>query len=76
MDHRHYWLLFSDDNVIRLWNPKSGAEVVCPEGHERWIRALCRVPGSPAFGSDDNTIRLWNLETALRSAASKAIPRE
>ena len=51
----------SADKTIRLWDPKSGAEVARIEGHTSAVTALAVLPdGRLASGSDDNTIRLWD----------------
>ena len=64
-----------DDNTIRLWDPKTGAETARLEGHTRGVRALAALPdGRLASGagsliqSDDNTIRLWDPETGTETA--------
>ena len=40
----------SDDQIIRLWDFKSGAEATHFDGHTRGVNALCLLPdGRPCF---------------------------
>jgi WD40 repeat protein len=55
----------SGDETIRLWDPKSGAEIARLEGHTDGVNALAVLPnGRLASGSLDHTIRLWDSRTA------------
>jgi WD40 repeat protein len=54
----------STDNSIRLWDVRTGEQLMLLSGHEGAVRALEPLPGSRflASGSDDRTVRLWDLE--------------
>ena len=62
----------SDDNIIRIWNPKTGKRTNVLYGHQNPVTALTvltdgrLVSGSGRFG-DDNSIRLWNPERLDRA---------
>ena len=50
------------DNIIRIWDPSTGAEAARLEGHTESVRALAVfADGRLASGSDDATIRLWDV---------------
>ena len=57
----------SDDNTIRLWNPRSGETLRVLEGHTGSVASLAaiKIDEKPALasGSDNNTIRLWNPQS-------------
>ena len=54
----------SCDNVIRIWDPGSGALTRELRGHKGWINALATLEdGSLVSGSSDNTVRIWDAES-------------
>ena len=54
--------LINKDNTIRIWDVRSGVELVRLDGHEGRITSLAALPdGRLASGSDDKTIRIWDV---------------
>ncbi|KAG8917975.1 hypothetical protein FRC00_013008 [Tulasnella sp. 408] len=56
----------SEDNIIRLWDAKTGAPVGEPlRGHDDGVNSIAFSPDGKllASGSEDNTIRLWDAKT-------------
>lgn len=55
----------SDDNTIRLWNPRTGDLIRTLEAHSDNVTSVAISPDGKllASGSDDKTVKLWNLET-------------
>lgn len=54
-----------DDQTIRVWNTRTGAELRTLRGHTKSVRAVSYRPDGQqlASGSDDGTIRLWDAAT-------------
>jgi WD40 repeat protein len=56
------------DQVVHLWDARSGARVATLRGHEAWVRSVCFSPDGQHLvsGGDypDNTLRLWNVARA------------
>ena len=51
----------SQETVVRVWHPATGALVRNLQGHDGWVTALAALPdGLLASGSDDASIRLWH----------------
>jgi len=63
-DARHI-VTCSDDNVVRMWNAGSGAEVRQFRGHDGKVLAVAVTPDGRRVvtGSDDNTARVWDAGT-------------
>ena len=63
-DGRHI-LTGSDDNVVRMWDVGSGAEVRQFRGHNGKVLAVAVTPDGRHIvtGSDDNTARVWDAGT-------------
>ena len=56
------------DASLRLWDPRTGAELAVLSGHEAGINALVMLPdGRVLSASSDQTVRVWDL--ARRSEA-------
>src|SRR5258705_12799054 len=56
----------SVDKTIRIWNARTGEEVVEPlKGHTDWVRSVAFSPDGTHIvsGSDDETIRIWDART-------------
>jgi WD40 repeat protein len=61
----------SDDSIVRLWNPATGATLQTLEGHGGAATAIAFSPDSKLLASaldngwtsDDNAVRLWDLAT-------------
>lgn len=53
----------STENVLRMWDPRSGEQIVKLKGHSDNVKALAlSVDGSQIIsGSSDGTIKLWNV---------------
>ena len=48
--------------VLRVWDPESGAELCCCEGHTGPVTcAAVAADGRLASGSFDRTVRLWEV---------------
>jgi WD40 repeat protein/tRNA A-37 threonylcarbamoyl transferase component Bud32 len=54
----------SNSGVIRLWEPRTGVEVLCLRGHTEAVLGLVFSPeGERLFScSADHTVRFWNLK--------------
>lgn len=55
----------SNDNIIRLWNPKFSTGFKALKGHSRAVFALAYSPNGKliASGSNDTDVRLWNAQS-------------
>ncbi|MGE3920335.1 MAG: hypothetical protein AB7F64_05225, partial [Gammaproteobacteria bacterium] len=54
----------SDDNTLRVWNPKTGQCRQVLQGHTDSVYALTVLPGGEVVsGSRDKTLRVWNPNT-------------
>ena len=55
----------SNDNTLRLWDPRTGASCGILKGHSDSVSAVAFSPGGHrlASASDDNTVRLWDPRT-------------
>jgi WD40 repeat protein len=56
----------SDDKTIRVWNAKTGEEVMKPlEGHTHYVTSVGFSPDGTHIvsGSHDKTIRIWDVRT-------------
>jgi WD40 repeat protein len=52
----------SNDNTIRIWDVRGGADPIVLTGHEGAVTALAALPGGRLVsGSKDKTIRVWAL---------------
>ena len=62
----------SDDNIARVWDARSGAELLQFKGHADRILAVAVTPDGRHIvtGSDDNTARVWDANS--RSGAASA----
>ncbi|MGK7873162.1 MAG: WD40 repeat domain-containing protein [Xenococcaceae cyanobacterium] len=65
----------SVDQMVRLWDPRTGQCLRTLQGHSNWIRAVAWSPDGRtlASGSTDQTIKLWNPLTGqcLRTLEGK-----
>ncbi len=57
----------SRDGIIKLWYPKTGAELVTLEEHRGPVNSVAFSPDGSllASGSDDGTIKLWQVNSML-----------
>ena len=54
-----------EDGGVRLWDPRTGAQVLAPMRHESPVRAVaCSRADFVASGSDDGVARTWILASA------------
>ena len=57
------------DYSVRLWDPRTGGQLVVLEGHQGPVRAVCPVTVDGrallASGCDDDTVRLWDPRTSI-----------
>ena len=55
----------STDKTIRIWDPRSGAELGCFAGHTSTVYAVHWSPDSQRIASvgNDSTLRVWDLKT-------------
>jgi WD40 repeat protein len=55
----------SDDQTVKIWDLKRGAEERTMTGHADWVRAVAVTPNGllAISASDDHTLKVWNLET-------------
>ncbi|KIK58272.1 hypothetical protein GYMLUDRAFT_140737, partial [Collybiopsis luxurians FD-317 M1] len=55
-----------DDNMVRIWNAKTGASIGEPlQGHSDQVWSVAFSPDGKRIvsGSSDKTVRIWNAET-------------
>jgi len=58
----------TSDNLLRLWDPKTGATIASLEGHAGGISALAVLSdGRVASGSLGNTIKVWDFSDGNRT---------
>ena len=57
----------SSDGTARVWNARTGAEVLQLKGHTRAIRTVAVTPDGTRIvtGSDDGTARIWDASTGV-----------
>lgn len=55
----------SYDNIVKLWDPKTGVCMATLEGHSGWVPSVAFSPNSRYMTSRsfDDTIKLWDLTT-------------
>mmetsp|Transcript_17723 Transcript_17723/g.25570 ORF Transcript_17723/g.25570 Transcript_17723/m.25570 type:complete len:643 (+) Transcript_17723:39-1967(+) len=52
------------DKTIRVWNLRTGSNIMTFAGHDDSVFTLCALPdGRLVSGSADKTLRVWNLST-------------
>lgn len=58
----------SPDNTVRLWDPKTGKEILKIKGYAYSDTGVCFAPDGKtlACGATDSTIRLWDTETGAQ----------
>jgi len=62
-----------EDNVARVWNADTGAEVVTLSGHTGSVTAVAFSPNEPRVltGSQDNTAKIWDLGQQAGKSSQK-----
>ncbi|WP_165245388.1 WD40 repeat domain-containing serine/threonine protein kinase [Paludisphaera soli] len=52
------------DNLLKLWDPRSGREIRAMKGHESWPSCLAAAPSEPllASGDFDGKVLIWDAE--------------
>ncbi len=55
----------SQDNTARVWDAKTGAELLKLQGHTGTVTGVAVTPDGARIvtGSDDNTARMWDAKT-------------
>ncbi len=63
--------------VAKIWDAKSGDEVMMLKGHEAQVWMIVWDPSGAyiATTSDDRTIRVWDAETGDKNSFLRSIPR-
>jgi WD40 repeat protein len=64
------------DQLIYVWNPYTGAEITCAEGHSSTIIELFGVTDTAflsAAGAPDNTLRMWDAKTGINTQEIAAV---
>ena len=64
----------SEDNTAKVWDAKTGAEVLTLKGHTDWVYSVCvSADGSRIVtGSEDKTAKVWDATPIDR----EFLPRE
>ncbi|MEH2400170.1 serine/threonine-protein kinase [Nostoc sp.] len=64
----------SNDNTIKVWNLKSGKEILTLAGHSSQVNSVAVSLDSQTLvsGSYDKTIKIWNLKTGEEIGTIKA----
>ena len=59
------------DKVARIWDVKTGQQMLALEGHTDWLRSVAFSSDGRLIvsGSDDKIVRLWDGETGMEIAA-------
>ncbi len=62
----------SDDRTAKVWDAKSGAEVLTLKGHTKEVKSAAFSPdGSRVVtGSDDKTAKVWDARPVSREFLS------
>src|SRR5438270_177764 len=55
----------SDDNTAKVWDARTGQELLALKGHTRAVLSVCFIIDSQrlATASDDNTAKVWDART-------------
>jgi serine/threonine protein kinase/tetratricopeptide (TPR) repeat protein len=55
----------SDDSTVKVWDARTGAEVLSLPGHTRKVLSVCYSPDGTrlASASDDKTVKVWDART-------------
>jgi len=55
----------SEDEMVKLWEARSGKLVRTLEGHKNWVRSVAFDPQGQtlASGSHDKTVKLWEVRS-------------
>ena len=67
---RKGWLIVgTDDNMLRVFNYKTGEKVASIDGHSDYIRSIAVHPTKPFIlsCSDDMTIKMWDWEKSWKN---------
>jgi WD40 repeat protein len=66
---KKYRLIFADNNIIKIWNPKTEEVDITFKGHLENIFCIAALPNESKeperiiSGSADRTLKIWNLKT-------------
>ncbi|WP_244941610.1 WD40 repeat domain-containing protein [Thermopolyspora flexuosa] len=67
LDNQTLLATTSDDETIRIWDPRTGHQHHTLKGHTDWVNAVCAFTLDNqtllATTSDDETIRIWDPRT-------------
>jgi hypothetical protein len=65
------------ENTIRIWDARSGQELLALKGHTSWVRSVAFSPDGQrlASASTDKTIRIWDAHSGQELLAFRGYTR-
>jgi eukaryotic-like serine/threonine-protein kinase len=55
----------ADQTLVKVWDPRTGKELLRTQGHTGWVRCVCYSPDGQRLASagEDQAVKVWDAET-------------